>query len=56
MSVVSYKIIDRVGVIKIINPPVNALSHGVREGLVNTIAAAQNDASKAILITGKEKH
>ena len=50
MSLVSYEIINEIGVIRLNNPPVNALSHPVRENMVNTINAAQNDASKALLL------
>jgi 3-hydroxyacyl-CoA dehydrogenase len=50
MSPVSYEIVDEVGVITIENPPVNALSHAVRQGLLASIRVAQDDASKAILI------
>lgn len=50
MPVVNYEIKQGVGVITLDNPPVNALSHVLREGLVNTITAAQTDASRALLI------
>ncbi len=50
MSLVSYEMINEIGVIRLNNPPVNALSHRVRENMVNTINAAQNDASKALLL------
>jgi 3-hydroxyacyl-CoA dehydrogenase len=44
---------DGVGVITINNPPVNALSPGVPEGLVAALDAAQNDPSiRAIVIIG----
>lgn len=41
-------------VIRLSNPPVNALSHGVRIGLRDAVRAANADASvKAIVITGE---
>ncbi|GGF58386.1 3-hydroxyacyl-CoA dehydrogenase [Terasakiella brassicae] len=55
MSPVSYEIIENIGIITIDNPPVNALSHAVRVGLVETVHQAQNDESDALLLicTGK---
>ncbi|WP_417832218.1 3-hydroxyacyl-CoA dehydrogenase NAD-binding domain-containing protein [Terasakiella sp.] len=55
MSPVSYEIIENIGIITIDNPPVNALSHAVRVGLVETVLQAQNDESDALLLicTGK---
>lgn len=50
MSPVKYEIIDQIGVISIDNPPVNALSHAVRAGIQAAVEAAQEDASKALLI------
>ena len=49
-SPVSYEIVDEIGVITIDYPPVNALSHAVRLGMLEAIRAAQQDASKAVLI------
>ena len=49
-SPVSYEIVDQIGVITIDHPPVNALSHAVRQGMLEAIRAAQQDASKAVLI------
>jgi 3-hydroxyacyl-CoA dehydrogenase len=49
-SPVSYELVDDIGVITVDNPPVNALSHAVRQGLQDAIQAAQQDASKAVLI------
>ena len=34
---VEYEVIDNIGVIKGMNPPVNALSHSVRSGLINCL-------------------
>jgi 3-hydroxyacyl-CoA dehydrogenase len=47
---VSYHLEGDVGVITVDNPPVNALSHAVRKGLLDSISAAQCDDSRAILI------
>lgn len=47
---VSYHRIDELGVITINNPPVNALSHGVRQGIFDAVAQAQGDESKAVVI------
>lgn len=49
-SVVSYEVINNVGVIKVNNPPVNALSQAVREGILNAVQAAQKDDSEAVVL------
>ncbi|MDH3452902.1 MAG: 3-hydroxyacyl-CoA dehydrogenase NAD-binding domain-containing protein, partial [Gammaproteobacteria bacterium] len=49
-DIVSYEIVDGIGVITVDNPPVNALSRAVRQGLLEATRAAQDDASRAILI------
>ncbi|MDH3338223.1 MAG: 3-hydroxyacyl-CoA dehydrogenase NAD-binding domain-containing protein [Gammaproteobacteria bacterium] len=49
-SRVSYQIVDEIGVITVDNPPVNALSQAVRQGLLDAIREAQTDASRAVLI------
>lgn len=49
-NVVSYELIDNIGLITIDNPPVNALSHALRKGLQDAINAAQSDASEAIVV------
>ncbi len=49
-SPVSYEIVEQIGVITIDNPPVNALSHALRQGLLDLIRTAQTDSSEAILI------
>jgi len=49
-SPVSYEIVKGVGVITIDNPPVNALSRPARQGLLDSIRQAQEDASLAVLI------
>ena len=52
-SPVSYEIVDGIGVITVDNPPVNALSHAVRQGLLDTLYAAQEDASRGLVIQCK---
>ncbi|MDP1757213.1 MAG: enoyl-CoA hydratase/isomerase family protein, partial [Pseudohongiella sp.] len=49
-SVVSYELINNIGVIKVNSPPVNALSQAVREGILTAVQAAQKDASEAIIL------
>ena len=49
-SPVSYERVDGIGVVTVDNPPVNALSHAVRQGLHDAIQAAQQDDSQAVLI------
>ena len=49
-SSVRYELVDGIGVITVDNPPVNALSHAVRQGIHDALAAAQQDASIAVLI------
>lgn len=47
---VSYQTVDDIGVITIDNPPVNALSHGVRQGILDGIKSAEDDDINAIII------
>ena len=47
---VSYAIQKGIGVITVDYPPVNALSHAVRQGIQDAIRTAQTDASEAVLI------
>ncbi len=49
-SPVNYEVLGDIGVMSIDNPPVNALSHPVRQGIQDAIRQAQEDASKAIVI------
>ena len=49
-NVVSYEIKDSIGVISVNNPPVNALSHELRVGIIEALSQAQNDDSKAIVL------
>jgi 3-hydroxyacyl-CoA dehydrogenase len=49
-NVVSYELVGNIGVISVNSPPVNALSQGVREGILNAVNAAQEDGSEAIVL------
>lgn len=49
-SVVCYELIDNIGVITLDNPPVNALSQALRQGLLDVVTAAQKDASEALVL------
>ena len=49
-SPVSYRLEGIIGVITVDSPPVNALSHDVREGMFGAISEAQGDLSEAIVI------
>ena len=48
-DVVSYELVDNIAVISVNNPPVNALSQAVREGILDAVTTAQGDASEAII-------
>ena len=47
---VNYTLTGRIGVISVDNPPVNALSHAVRQGLLDAFEVAAADDSEAILL------
>jgi len=47
---VSYHRVDELGIVTINNPPVNALSQGVRKGILEAVTRAQTDDSEAIVI------
>ena len=49
-SPVSYQLNGSLGVIRIDNPPVNALSHPVRAGITSALEQAASDDSQALLI------
>lgn len=49
-SPVSYELVDQTGIISIDSPPVNALSHAVRKGILDCMQLAAADESRAILI------
>jgi 3-hydroxyacyl-CoA dehydrogenase len=50
MSVVSYQLEGDIGVIRLNNPPVNALSHVLRSGIQDAVTQAQDDASLALVL------
>jgi 3-hydroxyacyl-CoA dehydrogenase len=47
---VTFELRDDIALISINNPPVNALSHAVRSGLMEAIAAVENSAAKAVVL------
>ncbi|MGY4879182.1 enoyl-CoA hydratase/isomerase family protein [Vreelandella aquamarina] len=47
---VTYQCYDSVGVVCISNPPVNALSHAVRSGLVSAFDQAETDTQAKVLV------
>ena len=49
-TVVNYERHGQVGVIRINNQPVNALSHAVRSGIVDALATAAADDSSAVVL------
>ena len=50
---VEYEIIENIGIIKGLNPPVNALSHSVRLGLVKSLTELTNNQKvKGIVLIG----
>jgi 3-hydroxyacyl-CoA dehydrogenase len=50
MSVVSYQLEGEIGVIRLNNPPVNALSHVLRTGTQDAVTQAQDDASLVLVL------
>ncbi len=50
VPVVQSRVVDAIQVIRIHNPPVNALSVNVRQGLLDAIEAAQTDANVAVVL------
>ena len=49
-SPVTYTLKGNIGVISINNPPVNALSQAVRQGIMEALDQSESDASEAVLI------
>lgn len=49
-DVVSYTLEGTIGVIRVNNPPVNALSHGVRSSMADALSIAAEDTSEAVVI------
>ncbi len=47
---VTYQLLDGLGVIRIDNPPVNALSQAVRAGIDSALDEAERDESKSLLL------
>ena len=50
MPVVSYHLEGNIGVIRLNNPRVNALSHVLRSGIQDAVTQAQDDASLALVL------
>mmetsp|Transcript_43867 Transcript_43867/g.140918 ORF Transcript_43867/g.140918 Transcript_43867/m.140918 type:complete len:712 (-) Transcript_43867:283-2418(-) len=48
----TFKLIGRVGLLKISSPPVNALGLAVRKGIVDGIAQAEKAGAKALVLAG----
>ena len=53
MSVVDYQVHEQMGIIWINNPPVNALSSELRNGIQQAVLNAQSDATNALLLICK---
>ena len=49
-TAVTYERQGQTGVIRVNNPPVNALSHAVRSGIMDALATAADDASLAVVL------
>ena len=49
-EMVDYQVENSVAVITVNNPPVNALSQGVRQGLMDGVAKAQDEAGVAAIV------
>lgn len=49
-SVVSYEVVDNIGVITVDSPPVNALSQAVREGILDAVRQADGDETDAVVL------
>ncbi|MEM8490825.1 MAG: 3-hydroxyacyl-CoA dehydrogenase NAD-binding domain-containing protein [Pseudomonadota bacterium] len=50
MNAVTYRVDDQIGILSISNPPVNALSQKVREGIVAALRLAADDDSIATIL------
>jgi len=56
MSTAHYDTNGNVAIIRLDNPPVNGLSHGLRQGIIDGIKKAEQDSSiEAIIITGTDR-
>ena len=52
-NAIEYEIINNIGIIKGMNPPVNALSHSVRSGLVDSLKElSENEDIEGIVLIG----
>ncbi len=49
-SPVCYQLADTIGIIRVDNPPVNVLSQPVRQGILDAVRAARQDASEILLL------
>ncbi len=49
---IGYELLDDIAILKADNPPVNALGHDVRVGLMQGIERAEQDGARAVLIHG----
>ncbi len=52
MTPIRYELVDRIAVITVANPPVNALSHAVRQGLVEAVLRFRKDDADIAIILG----
>ncbi|MBB96469.1 MAG: 3-hydroxyacyl-CoA dehydrogenase [Rhodobacteraceae bacterium] len=50
---IAYELHGDIAILKAQNPPVNALGHAVRQGLIDGIERAEQDGAKAVLIYGE---
>ncbi|RTZ45830.1 fatty-acid oxidation protein subunit alpha [Candidimonas sp. SYP-B2681] len=56
-ALVSYRVQDRIGVITVFNPPLNALAPGMREGVIDSVREANLDPNvDAIVLMGAGGH
>ena len=52
-NVISFEVVENTAVITFNNPPVNALGHAVRSGIVDALDKANNNVNvKAIILIG----
>jgi len=50
MSLIDYEVIENIGVIRVNNPPVNALSHALRVAILEAVVTAQTDSSEMLIL------
>ena len=46
---------DRIGIVELDNPPVNAINKNIRAGLLNAVSWAENLQLERVIISGKGK-